>query len=364
MGTEHGGVLAINMRKRPTGGAAATAASASSASAPAAPATVVVDPAVISPQDLSATARHHGPVRAIQRNPFHPSAYVTLGDWSARLWHDKNRGPVWVTPYCDVVLTAGAWVVRHVVVRRGKGRAEGGRRGKGRAEGGVWEGGWGGWVGGTGLGHIGWPPDYPQPNSRHRLSIAGCWSNARPAVFYGCRQDGRLDVWDLMFGWVRAALQLDARVNVQPPAGTHLTPLALPPLVRRQSAPAYTHHVSDVPLSSIAAGEGAGARLVAVGDEAGTVHLLEASHALATPQPDERGAMGALLERASRQEEALEKRAAASSRAARVGMGGGGSTAAGAAAAAALPNDADAAREAVARAEAEFYAAVGMSAPG
>lgn len=241
LGTEQGALLSVNMRKRAaastssTGGgkpgAAASSTSAAGAGsgggAPAAPATGVVDPSVITPLDLSAAGRHHGPVTAVQRNPFYPSGVLSVGDWGFRLWHDKNKSPILTSPYCAAFLTAG------------------------------------------------------------------CWSYCRPGVLFTTRTDGVLDVWDLL---------------------------------TEQARPACSHRVSPHALASLAAqlvpsasGAGApvGGRLLAVGDAQGTVSLLQASAGLVAPLPDEKGAMGALLERESRREEALEKRAAASARAAR-----------------------------------------------
>lgn len=84
--------------------------------------------------------------------------------------------------------------------------------------------------------------------------------------------------------------------------------------------------MSDVSLASIAAqqvpsatgsGQPIGGKLLAVGDVSGTVSLLDASPGLTVPLQDERGAMAALLERESRREETLEKRAQAVARAMR-----------------------------------------------
>lgn len=110
VGTEQGAVMALNMRKKAAsssssaagkGGAAAAAAGGSSA-------TNIVDPSVATPMDLG-SGRHHGPVASIQRNPFYPSAYMTVGDWGVRLWHEKNRNPIVMSPYATSFLTAGCW---------------------------------------------------------------------------------------------------------------------------------------------------------------------------------------------------------------------------------------------------------------
>lgn len=132
VGTEQGVVLSINMRKR--GGKGGS------------------DAGVIQAMD-SGSGKHHGPIYSIQRNPTHPTtAYLTVGDWTARVWSEKNKTPIMMTPYCKAYLTAG------------------------------------------------------------------CWSPTRAGVFYTCRMDGVLDVWDFFY---------------------------------RQNAVTYSHKVADYPLSSI-----------------------------------------------------------------------------------------------------------------
>lgn len=34
---------------------------------------------------------HHGPVYALQRNPFFPKNFLTVGDWTARVWSEDIR---------------------------------------------------------------------------------------------------------------------------------------------------------------------------------------------------------------------------------------------------------------------------------
>lgn len=202
VGTEQGVVLSMNMRKRGGGKDAANTAG------------------LIQVMDTG-PGRHHGPIYSIHRNPAHPTAYMTVGDWTARIWNEKNKGPVMMTPYSKSYLTAGSW------------------------------------------------------------------SPTRPGVFYTCRQDGVLDVWDYF---------------------------------NRQNAVAYSHKVSDVALSSISIQgnmQNGGGKLVAVGDVNGTVSLLEVSDNLAVCQASEKVAIGLLFDRESKREENLEKRAQALARLAR-----------------------------------------------
>lgn len=53
---------------------------------------------------------HHGPVYAIQRNPFFPKNFLTIGDWTARVWSEdvKESSILW-TKYHMSYLTDGCW---------------------------------------------------------------------------------------------------------------------------------------------------------------------------------------------------------------------------------------------------------------
>jgi len=52
---------------------------------------------------------HHGPVYTIARNPFAPKLYLTVGDWSTRLWSEDIKAPIMLTHYERAELTAAAW---------------------------------------------------------------------------------------------------------------------------------------------------------------------------------------------------------------------------------------------------------------
>ena len=53
---------------------------------------------------------HHGPVYAVQRNPHHPKYFLTVGDWTARLWfEDFKYFPMYTTFYHKAHLTNGCW---------------------------------------------------------------------------------------------------------------------------------------------------------------------------------------------------------------------------------------------------------------
>ncbi|KAM7542954.1 hypothetical protein Aperf_G00000018921 [Anoplocephala perfoliata] len=53
---------------------------------------------------------HKGPVYALQRNPFFPKFFLSVGDWSARIWaEDLRDDPIMWTPYHESGATDGRW---------------------------------------------------------------------------------------------------------------------------------------------------------------------------------------------------------------------------------------------------------------
>lgn len=52
---------------------------------------------------------HHGPVYALRRHPFFPKYFMSVGDWSARVWQEDLRSPVMATRYHTSSLTSGSW---------------------------------------------------------------------------------------------------------------------------------------------------------------------------------------------------------------------------------------------------------------
>lgn len=155
--------------------------------------------------------KHHGPIYSIQRNPANSKCFLTVGDWTARIWMEDLRTPIMTTKYHSSYLTAG------------------------------------------------------------------CWSPTRAGVFFVTRMDGVVDIWDYFY---------------------------------RQNEVAYSHKVCDAMLSSIAV-QGTsqvGGKLVAIGDNTGTVSLLELCESLAAPQANERKAIDLMFEREMKQEKNLEAR--------------------------------------------------------
>jgi dynein intermediate chain 2 len=155
--------------------------------------------------------KHHGPIYSIQRNPANSKCFLTVGDWTARIWMEDLRTPIMTTKYHSSYLTSG------------------------------------------------------------------CWSPTRAGVFFVTRMDGVVDIWDYFY---------------------------------RQNEVAYSHKVGDSDLSSIAV-QGTlqhGGKLVAIGDNTGTVSLLELCESLAVSQANERKAIDLMFEREMKQEKNLEVR--------------------------------------------------------
>lgn len=58
--------------------------------------------------DMNA-GKHHGPIYSIQRNPIHTKFFMTVGDWTARIWADDLKTPIMTTKYHPAYLTGGCW---------------------------------------------------------------------------------------------------------------------------------------------------------------------------------------------------------------------------------------------------------------
>lgn len=53
---------------------------------------------------------HHGPVFSVQRNPFFSKYFLSVGDWTARMWfEDFKFTPLFSTFYHKSYLTSGSW---------------------------------------------------------------------------------------------------------------------------------------------------------------------------------------------------------------------------------------------------------------
>ena len=51
--------------------------------------------------------KHHGPIYSIQRNPANTKCFLTIGDWTARIWIEDLRTPIMTTKYHSSYLTSG-----------------------------------------------------------------------------------------------------------------------------------------------------------------------------------------------------------------------------------------------------------------
>jgi dynein intermediate chain 2 len=154
--------------------------------------------------------KHFGPVYALKRNVFHPKFFLSVGDWTAKLWIEDIKGPLLQTPYHPCFLTAAAW------------------------------------------------------------------SPTRAGVFYLCRTDGRLDIWDYYY---------------------------------RMNEVSLSQKVSDASLTCIncQGNINAPGNLIAIGDSDGVVSLLQACDGLVNGSSSEKVQIGAVFERESKREKSLEQ---------------------------------------------------------
>jgi len=52
---------------------------------------------------------HCGPVYALQRNPFFPKYFMTIGDWTVRLWNEDLKTPIMTSKYFKNYLLDATW---------------------------------------------------------------------------------------------------------------------------------------------------------------------------------------------------------------------------------------------------------------
>eukprot|EP00070_Physeter_catodon_P038348 XP_028345242.1 dynein, 70 kDa intermediate chain, flagellar outer arm-like [Physeter catodon] len=53
--------------------------------------------------------KHYGPVYAVKRNPFHPKYFLTIGDWTAKIWMEEVKSPIICTDHHPAPLLTGQW---------------------------------------------------------------------------------------------------------------------------------------------------------------------------------------------------------------------------------------------------------------
>jgi dynein intermediate chain 2 len=83
VGTEQGIVMSLNMRNKKTNNGI-----------------TVFD---------NGPGKHMGPIFSIQRNPTHSKYFMTVGDWTARIWTEDLKTPIITTKYHKSYLTGGCW---------------------------------------------------------------------------------------------------------------------------------------------------------------------------------------------------------------------------------------------------------------
>jgi len=52
---------------------------------------------------------HYGPIYSICRNPSNPKYFLSVGDWTAKVWFEDLKSPIITTCYDDAYLTAACW---------------------------------------------------------------------------------------------------------------------------------------------------------------------------------------------------------------------------------------------------------------
>lgn len=57
----------------------------------------------------SAYPGHHGPVHSLRRNPFSPKYFISIGDWTARIWNEDLKVPLMTTSYHASNIVGGTW---------------------------------------------------------------------------------------------------------------------------------------------------------------------------------------------------------------------------------------------------------------
>ncbi|XP_048346503.1 dynein axonemal intermediate chain 2 [Sphaerodactylus townsendi] len=59
---------------------------------------------------VSTYSGHHGPIYALSRNPFYPKNFLTVGDWTARIWSEESKESsiMWTKKHMSY-LTDGCW---------------------------------------------------------------------------------------------------------------------------------------------------------------------------------------------------------------------------------------------------------------
>jgi len=52
---------------------------------------------------------HSGPIYALSRNAYYPKFYITVGDWTVKVWNEELRTPIMTSKYFSSYVMDGAW---------------------------------------------------------------------------------------------------------------------------------------------------------------------------------------------------------------------------------------------------------------
>lgn len=52
---------------------------------------------------------HHAPVYSLRRNPCFPKYFLSVGDWTARVWNEDLKTPLMNTGYSRTAVAGGSW---------------------------------------------------------------------------------------------------------------------------------------------------------------------------------------------------------------------------------------------------------------
>jgi dynein intermediate chain 2 len=55
------------------------------------------------------SGKHHGPVYSVHRNFAHSKYFLSIGDWTAKVWSEELKTPIMQTRYHPSYLTDGCW---------------------------------------------------------------------------------------------------------------------------------------------------------------------------------------------------------------------------------------------------------------
>lgn len=84
VGTEQGTIASINLRNRKLNNG-------------------------VSMYDEGPGSKHHGPVHSIYRNPIHNKFFLSVGDWTTKVWAEDVKSPIINTSYNNSYLTGACW---------------------------------------------------------------------------------------------------------------------------------------------------------------------------------------------------------------------------------------------------------------